>query len=148
MRKEYSLHLDYSVPLGDTYSKFFEGLKNKKLLGNRCKKCNRLYVPARPYCDICCEETSELFDVEADGIIISYTVYYIASLGLPKPPFAQGIIKIGEAANSFLHYIGGIEFSDADDLKDKISIGMKVKPVWAENRTGDIMDIEYFEPLK
>jgi len=140
MRKEYSLSLDYNVPLGEKYSAFMEGLKNKKIFGNRCEKCNRFYVPVRPFCDICCEDTGELVEVEQNGVVVSYTVYCIDSRNLPDPPFAQAVIKIGDAANSFLHFMGGIDFTDAEDLKNKINIGMKVKPIWAEKTTGDILD--------
>lgn len=147
MRKEYSLNLDYSAPLGIYYGKFMEGLKEKKLFGNKCKKCGRLYVPVRPFCDICCEEAGEPFEVDPVGEIISYTVYCIKTHNLPDPPFAQGAIKIDGAANAFLHFIGGIEFVNEEDLQGKIKIGMKVKPVWAEERKGDILDIKYFTPI-
>jgi uncharacterized protein len=146
MRKRYSMNLDYDAPLGNAYSAFMENLKNEKLVGNKCTKCNRLYVPVRPFCDICAEETTEPAPVAADGKVVAYTVYCIESLNLPKPPFAQAIIKIGDAANSFMHFLGGIQYKDAEDLKNKIKIGMKVKPVWAKNKNGDIMDIQYFTP--
>ena len=146
MRKEYNIHLDYSVPLGAAYSSFMENLREKKLVGNRCVKCDRLYVPVRPFCDICCDNTTAPFEVEQTGEIIAYTVYCLKSRNLPEPPFAQAIIKIDGAANSLLHFIGGIDFSDAEDLKGKIRIGMRVKPEWTENRTGDILDIRYFKP--
>jgi len=148
MRKEYNIHLDYSVPLGSAYTAFMENLKEKRLVGNRCEKCNRLYVPVRPFCDICCETTSEPFEVDQTGKVIGYTVYCLDSLGLPDPPFAQAIIKIGDAANSLLHFIAGIDYTDAEDLNNKIKIGMKVKPVWAEERTGDILDIKHFKPAE
>jgi uncharacterized OB-fold protein len=147
MRKSYSLSLDYNVPLGVKYSVFMEGLKNKKIMGNKCDKCGRNYVPVRPFCDICCEDTTEPIEVDQTGVVVSYTVYCVDSLDLPDPPFAQAVIKIGDAANSFIHYMGGIAFNDAEDLKNKIKVGMKVEPVWADKPTGDILDIKYFKPV-
>ena len=144
IRSEYSLHLDYSTPLGEVYSQFMEGLRDCKLLGNKCVTCGRVYVPARPFCDVCCDDTSELFEVEPQGKVVAFTVYNIKTENLPDPPFAQGIIKIGDAANSFLHFLGGFQFTDAEDLRSQISIGMPVHPVWAEDRSGSILDIAHF----
>jgi uncharacterized protein len=146
MRKRYSLNLDYDAPLGNAYSEFMENLKEEKIVGNKCTTCNRIYVPVRPFCDICCEDTSKPFVVDPCAHVVAYTVYCIESLNLPKPPFAQAIIKVGYAANSFMHFLGGIEYKDAEDLNNKIKIGMKVKPVWAKNKNGDILDIQYYTP--
>ncbi|MGD9855483.1 MAG: Zn-ribbon domain-containing OB-fold protein [Planctomycetaceae bacterium] len=144
IRSEYSLHLDYSTPLGEVYSRFMLGLKDRRLLGNRCVNCNRLYVPARPFCDHCCDDTGELVEVEPRGRVVAFTVYNIKTANLPNPPFAQGIIKIGDAANSFLHFLAGFEFTDAEDLRRQITIGMPVRPVWATERHGGILDIAHF----
>jgi uncharacterized OB-fold protein len=146
LRKEYSLNLDYSASFGDTYSKFMRALMEKKLIGNRCEKCGRLYVPVRPFCDFDFFENSEPFEVDPTGKVVAFTVYYIKSANLPDPPFIQGIINIADAANSFLHFIDGIECQDPNDLPNKIKIGMQVKPVWADKRKGDILDLAYFTP--
>ena len=146
IRKSYSLNLDYSASLGETYSRFMEGLKEGKMLGNKCDKCGRLYVPVRPFCDMDFEKNGDLFEVDPIGEVVSFTVYFIKSLNLPDPPFIQGIIRIGEAANSFLHFIGDVPYEDPAELPEKIRIGMKVKPIWAEDRKGDILDILYFAP--
>jgi hypothetical protein len=147
LRKEYSLNLDYSASLGVTLSTWMEGLKEKKILANKCPKCGRLYVPARPFCDIDFVENGEIYEVDPTGTVEAFTVYYIRSANLPDPPFIQGIIKIAGAANSFLHFINGIEYKIPEDLPKLINIGMKVKPVWAEHRKGDILDIAYFTPV-
>jgi uncharacterized OB-fold protein len=146
LRSEYSLNLDYSTPLGEVYSAFMQGLAECRLLGNRCMSCDRLYVPARPFCDVCCDDTGKLFEVDPTGRVIAFTVYNIKTENLPDPPFVQGIIKIADAANSFLHFLAGIEFTDAEDLRRQIAIGMTVRPVWAEERRGGILDIAHFAP--
>lgn len=148
IRTEYSLKLDYSTPLGEVYSQFMLALKERRLMGNRCVECGRLYVPARPFCDICCADTGDLFEVDPLGKVVAFTVYNIKTENLPDPPFAQGIVRIGDAANSFLHFLGGIEFTDAEDFRKQIRIGMPVRPVWAEDRHGNILDIAHFAPLE
>jgi uncharacterized OB-fold protein len=46
-----------------------------------------------------------------------------------------------------LHWIGGLNYNKPEDIPEKIQIGMKVRPVWAEERKGDLLDILYFKPI-
>jgi len=148
MVKEYSWKLDYRVKLGDVYTRFFEGLKDKKILGNKCGKCGRIYIPPKPFCDICFVEPTEWLEAEHKGTVTSFTVCYQKFENLPEPPYISGIIKIGNSAISFVHFIGGIECDNPKELPSKIKIGMEVEPVWAPERVGDMLDIEYFKPVK
>ena len=64
---------------------------------------------------------------------------------LPKsspcpPPFGYGIIKLDGADTGMAHLLYG-----SDPAKWKI--GMKVKAVFKENRSGSILDIAYFKPI-
>ena len=146
-RFSYRWQVPYKVTLGDTYARFFQGLKQKKILGNVCPKCNGLHVPARPFCDKCLVAPTKW--VETDGLaeLISFSVTYVKFMGLPDPPTVTAIIKVGDSVTNFLHRVAGIPYDDPVELDQKCKIGMKLKPVWAENRVGDIEDIAYFAPL-
>jgi uncharacterized OB-fold protein len=58
-----------------------------------------------------------------------------------------GVIRIDDSAVCLIHWIGGFDYENPVDIPDKIQIGMKVRPVWAEERKGDLLDILYFEPV-
>lgn len=148
MRTEYSWHTSYNVALGDTDSRFLEGLKQKKILGNVCHECGGLYVPPRPFCDKCFETPTEWMETDGIGTLITCTVAYIKMRGLPDPPCVTGIIKVGNSVTNILHFVSGVDYEDPRELEKKIKVGMKVKPVWKENRTGDILDIVYFSPIQ
>ncbi len=49
IKKEWTLDADFSAPMGETYTRFVEGLKEKILLGNRCG--GRIFFPPKPFCD-------------------------------------------------------------------------------------------------
>lgn len=148
MKKEYSWKLDYSVSVGDVYTRFYEGLKEKKILANKCAQCNRVYVPPRPFCDICFVEPLEWIEVNPTGIIQTYTITYFKFENLPDPPYVTAVIKIDNSATSLMHFIGGIQYNEPNELSEKVKIGMRVEPVWSDERTGDILDIKYFRPSK
>ena len=144
---DYAWHIPYKVILGDTYATFFNGLKQKKIIGNVCPKCKGLHIPAKPYCEMCLEAPTKW--VETDGIatLLSYTVTYVKFLGLPEPPHITGIIKVGDSTTNFLHFISGVPFEDPRDLEKNLKIGMKLRPVWKEERVGDMFDIAHFKPV-
>jgi len=43
----------YSYTAGQALSVFLNGLKEGKILGRKCNKCGRIYVPPRMYCEDC-----------------------------------------------------------------------------------------------
>ena len=148
MKKEYNMHLDFSLPLGKAYTKWMQALKEKKILGNKCGKCGRIFVPAKPFCEICFEEPREWVELDGRGIVESFTVCFEKFRNCPDPPYVVGIIRIGDAATCMTHFIGGLAYQRPEEIPGQIRIGMAVEPVWAEDRTGDPLDIAYFRPVK
>ncbi|TAL39705.1 MAG: Zn-ribbon domain-containing OB-fold protein [Spirochaetes bacterium] len=132
---------DYAV--GMHGSKFFKELRdNKKIMGIRCPKCGKVYVPPRGVCGPCFQEMSEFVEVGPGGYIGTYTILRFAFIdpetGHQKPvPYGYGFIKFDGADTLFQHYI------DIEDEK-KVKIGARVEPVFAAERKGTIKDIQYF----
>lgn len=135
---------DYAV--GMHGSKFFAELRdNKKLLGVRCPKCKKVYVPPRGVCGPCFEELNEFFELGPRGVIGTYTILRFAFIdpetGHQKPvPYGYGFIKLDGADTLFQHYI------DIEDEK-KIKVGARVEAVFADERKGTIRDILYFRVI-
>jgi len=145
--KKYNMNLDFSVSLGPAYTKWMKSLKDQKILANKCSKCGREFVPAKPFCEYCFETADEWVETDGVGIVESFTVGYADFLNFPETPYVIGVIRVGNSAVSMIHWIAGFDYDKPEDIPDKIQIGMKVKAVWAEDRTGDILDIKYFEPV-
>jgi uncharacterized OB-fold protein len=135
---------DYAV--GMHGSKFFAELRdNKKLLGVRCPKCKKVYVPPRGVCGPCFEELNEFVELGPRGVIGTYTILRFAFIdpetGHQKPvPYGYGFIKLDGADTLFQHYI------DIEDEK-KIKVGARVEAVFADERKGTIRDILYFRVI-
>ncbi|WP_336133617.1 Zn-ribbon domain-containing OB-fold protein [Natronomonas amylolytica] len=145
--KTFRWELDFSLNLGETDRKFFEGLKEKRILGKECPDCGRVFVPPQPYCDECFARTDEWVEMEQEAVVESYTVTFRQFRNMPEPPYINGAIKIGDSATSLLHFIGGIDYDEPEDLIDEVSSGTVVEPVWDDDRDGDILDIKHFEPV-
>jgi len=129
----------YSWWVGETGSRFLIALRDgKKILGSRCGKCGKVYVPPRKNCGACFEEIDEWVEAGNEGEVRSYTtVRFPFKLHPVKPPFAYALIKLNGADVSLLHVV-------TDNL-DALKKGARVRAKFSEKRTGHILDIESFE---
>ena len=154
MAKEYrttpnNVALPYRWALGGVWTKFFDELKEEKIVGTRCDKCGKVFVPARPFCPGCLGDMKEWVEVAQEGTIESWNLVRNKFHGQVKePPYAMALIHLDGADNNFVHFVGGVDLSDVKKAGKKIKIGTRVKAVWSENKNADIYDIAYFEPVK
>lgn len=139
---ESRINVPYHWWAGDTASAFLTALRDeKRIMGTRCQKCSRVYIPPRRVCPICFSENSEWVPLSEQGTVRSFTVARRNLKALPKePPIIFGLIQLDGADTALLHIIDGI-------APEKVAIGMRVAAQFAENRAGTIRDIDYFKPV-
>ncbi len=138
----------YAWATGVAMTRFLEELKNGKIIGRKCSKCGKVYVPPRMFCSDCFRPTDEWVYVKDTGRVNTVVVSYIAAdRGKLEEPKVIAVIEIDGASPGmgFLHILRGV---NPEDVKNMKVFGMKVKAVWkpAEEREGSITDIMYFEP--
>lgn len=127
---------------GRVGSKFIISLRDsKKILGVKCPKCDKVYIPPREYCE---KDFSKLDDnwVELgnEGIITNFTVVNYNDKHLPRrAPYILALIKLDGADTPFAHIVEGID-------PEQVEIGMRVQAVFAKETTNTILDIDHFEP--
>lgn len=137
------LALPYQYFAGRTGSRFIISLRDrKKILGVKCSKCDKVFVPPRQTCERCFENISENWvELSDTGEIVNFAVVRYEAKHLPrKPPFTLALIKLGGADTPMTHIVEGIE-------PESIRTGMKVKAVFAKEPTNTILDIDHFEPV-
>ena len=121
--------------------RFFRAIKDEgKILGTRCPKCNRVYVPAALFCELCLSELTEWVDVGTCGEVHTYTLLYENYDGSPRQEAEiVAFIRLGDGG--LVHRLGEL-------LPSQVSIGLKVEAVFKPQaqREGSILDILYFKP--
>jgi hypothetical protein len=153
MTKEYKtikteLRLPYELAYGATWTRFFEGMKEKKIYGNKCPKCGRVLVPARSFCPRCFVDMGEWIEVSQEGKLVAWCYTNYRYFGMPtEPPFIGALINLDGTDVNFLHLIGGFDLSNFGEVRKIVKNGMKVKAEWQDDRNAHIMDIRYFKPL-
>jgi len=118
-----------------------QGLKDKKILGRRCGTCSTVYVPGVTYCRKCFVDIEEVVEVGTEGEVTTFTVNLADVRGNPlDEPQVICNIKL-EGSDTWI--MGNLVI---DDWR-KVRVGMPVKIHFREQTTGELADIEYFEPL-
>lgn len=138
--------ITYEHAAGQTGGKFLTELGNNKIVGLRCPKCKRVIVPARSFCDLCFESTTEWVEVEKEGTIETFTVIYRQFMGYPPPPIALAYVRPDGADTAMLTYIKGVDVSDSATAWERLKPGTRVRAVFRDDPEGRITDV-WFEPL-
>lgn len=134
--------MPYRYYAGATASRFFIELRdNKRITGTRCLHCNRVYVPPRSTCSRCFNKLDERVELNGRGTLQSYTVvHYSLPVHPLGSPFIYGVILLDGADTGLVHFLAEVE-------PEELKIGMRLIPVFKDQRDGNILDIRYFKPL-
>ena len=137
------IRVPYTWAAGVVASKFYVGLRNRKIYGIRCRVCEIVLVPPKKTCHQCFSDLSEWVEVSDEGTLQTFTVVHYSEPELHpmKAPFAYGIIKLDGADTGMTHLVGE---ADLKALRE----GMRLKAVFEEKPKGNYLDIKYFKPMK
>lgn len=134
--------LDYDYAASPEESKFFRGLADGKILGQRCPKCQKVYVPPRGACPVDGVPTTDEVEVADHGTVTTFCIVNVPFLGQKiEPPYVSAYVLLDGADIAFLHLILGVEASE-------VRMGMRVKAVWKprDEWGTTIENISHFEP--
>lgn len=150
---QWSLHCDFSQPQGELYSQFMSGLKDKVFLGTKIGE--KHYFPVKQFCSKTYQEPEKVIESDGIGTVDSFTIYhkipsrveFPGAVLAVKAPYVVAAITLHNSSQSFLHFLSGVDADNPKALLEHVNAGLEVRPVWAENRQGNILDILYFEPV-
>lgn len=151
--KSATWHIEYEHAMGDITQEFFRRVQEEgQLYGRHCPECERVLIPPREFCEQCFEETDSWEPIEDEGEIHSITIQQYSYEGLPESPLAMVRVDLDGADTGLLHWADGddIDLTDPDVAKNELAVGTRVQANWKDEdeRTGDITDIEFFEPVE
>ncbi|MFX1297474.1 MAG: Zn-ribbon domain-containing OB-fold protein [Promethearchaeota archaeon] len=135
---------EFSFWVGLYMDKFYDGLEQKKIVGNKCPKCSDIFVPPRKICGKCnvtIPIDQNWVDLPNTGTLMNYTItpYKVTERGSRNVKKGQiiGMVNI-DGSNT------GIVYKLLDMEPEEVKIGIKVKIEWAENTIGAPSDIKGF----
>ncbi len=117
------------IPIGKTL-KFWEGLKQGKVYGTKCKGCGKLYFPPSADCPHCLSTELEWIELSNEAEVETFTHVVIRPTTFQQnKPYTVAIGKVKEGVK-VLAWLTGFKLSE-------IKVGMKVKLVAKISPEGD-----------
>lgn len=135
--------LEYDYTPGAATTRFLRGMKEGRILGQRCPSCTKVYVPTRGSCPRCGVPTDEEVEVTGKGTVTTFCVVRVPSenIDLTLPYTAAHILLDG----ADIPFFALLQECDAADVR----MGMRVEAVWAPESEWDTTfeNIRYFRPI-
>lgn len=122
---------------GPVIGAFLTGLREQVLVGSRAVD-GRVIVPPAEFDPVTGEDLTELVEVGPAGVVTTWAWVTVPHAKHPlDEPFAWALIKLDGADTPML---GAVAASGIDAVRT----GLRVEPVWADEREGHINDISHW----
>ena len=136
------IRLDYVFTAGQAQSKNLHGLEEGTFIGQRCPKCNKVYIPSRGSCPTDGVPTEENVELPNTGTVTTYCIVNVPFAGQSiEIPYICAQILLDGANISFMGLIQEIP-------TDEVRMGLRVEALWvAPEELGPTMaSVKYFRP--
>jgi hypothetical protein len=137
-----TVYLPYDYVAGDYKARYLRALKDKQIIGSKCSKTGKVFVPpivCSPESFAPCDEFVQVADC---GVVTTFCIVNIPVIGrsLEIPYVAASVALDGADISIFAL----IQECKAEDVR----MGMRVEAVWKPDgeRQGVHEDIQYFRP--
>lgn len=136
------IHLSYQHTASAEETRYLTALEDGRIVGQRCPKCEKVYVPPRGACPTDGIPTRDEVELPDTGVVTTYCVVNVPFLGQRiEPPYVSAYILLDGADIAFQHLV--LE-CDAED----VHMGMRVQAKWRprDQWAKTLENIEYFRP--
>ncbi|MCA1711898.1 MAG: Zn-ribbon domain-containing OB-fold protein [Actinobacteria bacterium] len=121
------IRLEYRYTPGDAQTRFLLGTQQRRLLGRRCSRCAKVYLPPRGVCSMCgAAFTDEDVAVGPDGTVATFAIVNVnfASREVDLPYAAVEVLFDGADTTA--------QFLLTGVAHDEVRMGMRVRAIWKE----------------
>jgi uncharacterized OB-fold protein len=139
-------HVRYRYSVGKVAGKFFDGLKQKKILATHCGKCNLSFLPPRAYCERSFDPCDGWIEAGLEGVIEAATIVTAEFENLPKPPYAIAYVRLDGVSTAMINFVRGLDLSDVKRAAAHLKPGTRVRVQFRDDPQGRITDFHYVLP--
>jgi hypothetical protein len=134
------LRVQHSASVQET--RYLQGLKEGRLLGQRCPQCRKVYIPPRGACPVDGVPTEEEVELPDRGTVTTFCIVNVPFLGQKiQPPYVAAYVLLDGADIAFLHLILDLPAED-------VRMGLRVEAVWKPREEWEhgLHNITHFRP--
>jgi len=138
------VHVEYTYTPGRAATRYLQGLKQGKFLGQASDSSGLVYIPPRGACPRDGVPTSREVEVSGKGTVVALTIVRVPSENIKvELPYCTANILLDGADLSFT---GLIQECPMEDIR----LGMRVEAVWIDSSEWDYSseNIKYFRPIE
>ena len=136
------VELNYTIRSGTASQQFLEGIKEGRILGQRCSATGKVYVPARGPSPTTGLPMTDIVELPDTGIVTTFCVVNVPFEGQTLPlPYVGAAILLDGADIALFHLVGECDLGD-------VRMGMRVRAEWKPKDTWGYTaeNIKYFKP--
>jgi len=136
------IRLDYTMTAGEAQSRFLRQIANRKIFGQRCPECEKVYVPPRGSCPTCGIATRDEVELADQGTVTTFCIVNIPFAGAAvEVPYVCASVLLDGADITLFHLVQEVPV-------DEVRMGMRVEAVWVppEERGPTLQSIKHFRP--
>lgn len=134
--------LDYQFTAGRATTRFLQAVAQKRLVGQRCPVCQKVYVPPRGACPTDGVPTTDEVELGHTGTVTTFCVVNVQFYGnVMELPYVSALIQLDGSDIPLMHLIQEIPY-------DQVHMGMRVEAVWVpdDELAPTLESIRYFRP--
>lgn len=137
---ERPIRLEYQARPGAAQARFLKGITGRRILGERCPKCNKVYCPPRGSCPTDGVATAEQVQLAGAGTVTTYCVVNIPFAGQAvECPYVSASVLLDGADIPLFGLIQEIPW-------EEVRMGLRVEAVWADDLKPSLESIRYYRP--
>jgi hypothetical protein len=135
------IRLEYEINAGTAASKYLRGLARGKVIGQRAKDSDQVYVPPRGSDPTTGAPTEVEVEVADTGTVTTFCVVNVPGLSelAPEIPYVCAQILLDGGNTPWFGLVQGLP-------ADEVRMGLRVQAVWADELEADARNIKWFEP--
>lgn len=136
-------HVRYNYPAGETATRFFAALRERRILATRCSASGVSYLPPRAYCERSFQPCDSWIEAGHEGTVEAATIVSAAFENLPPPPYAIAYVRLDGVDTALLNFVRCIDLSDLPAAAARLQPGARVRVVFKDAPEGRITDFHY-----
>lgn len=133
----------YEYPTGEVAARFFDALKERRIVATHCSASGMTYLPPRAYCERSFERCDSTVDAGHEGTIEAATIVSAAFENLPPPPYAIAYVRLDGVSTAMLNFVQGIDLSDVPAAAQRLQPGTRVRVAFVDQPQGQVTDFYY-----
>jgi uncharacterized OB-fold protein len=135
------IRLEYEINAGIAPSRYLRGLAQRRIIGQRARDSEHVYVPPRGSDPMTGAPTEVEVEVGQTGTVTTFCITNIAGLSelAPPIPYVTAQVLLDGAATPWFGLVTGCDPTE-------VRMGMRVRAVWSEQAAPDARTLVGFEP--